>query len=389
MTQDWIARNPRARRDMPYGAEQRRVIDPDGVPELLRQPRRLPRAQADAAACPCRPWRRSSASASCGSRTRASASASAPSRRWAASMPSAWRWPARCRRRHGTVPSLEELMRDKHRDDHRGLHLRDGELGQPRPLGRGRRQAVRHALRRLPAEIHLGREGSGDPRARRRGDPHRRRLRGSAVAQCRRQSQANGWTIISDTSWDGYEDTPRDVMRGYTVLAEEVLRQWPAGPTHVFVQAGVGGLAAAVIGYLWARCTPRPQFIVVEPESADCWLQSNRGGQADARQRQRRHRDGRPRLPRDLADHLAGRRPRRRLVHDHRRGPGRCRRAGCSPIRMDGDPAIASGPSGCAGLAGLVRVCTDQAAVEALQLDKALAAFCSSTAKAISESKPA
>ena len=46
---------------------------------------------------------------------------------------------------------------------------------------------------------------------------------------------------------------PRNVMRGYCVLAHEaVVQQWPQGPTHVFVQAGVGGLAAAVIGYLWA-----------------------------------------------------------------------------------------------------------------------------------------
>ena len=100
----------------------------------------------------------------------------------------------------------------------------------------------------------------------------------TAVAECRRQAQANGWTIISDTSWEGYEARPRSVMRGYTVLVEEVIRQWRPGPTHVFVQAGVGGLAAAVIGYLWARYSPRPRFIVVEPESADCWFQSNRAG---------------------------------------------------------------------------------------------------------------
>ena len=97
----------------------------------------------------------------------------------------------------------------------------------------------------------------------------------TAVAECRRKSEENGWTIISDTSWQGYEDRPRYVMRGYTVLVEEVIRQWPPGPTHVFVQAGVGGLAAAVFGYLWARYEPRPRFIVVEPESADCWFQSN------------------------------------------------------------------------------------------------------------------
>ena len=67
-------------------------------------------------------------------------------------------------------------------------------------------------------------------------------------------------------------------MRGYTQLADEVVRQWKTGPTHVFVQAGVGGLAAAVIGHLWAVLAHRPIFVVVEPQSADCWFQSNRAG---------------------------------------------------------------------------------------------------------------
>jgi len=91
--------------------------------------------------------------------------------------------------------------------------------------------------------------------------------------------------------------------------------------------------------------------------------------QARARQRQRRHRDGRPRLPRDLADHLAGGRPRRRLVHDHHRGPGAAgaTEAGASASRRSGDHL---GPSGCASFAGLVRVCTDPATAAALQLGK-------------------
>src|SRR5262245_51988551 len=100
----------------------------------------------------------------------------------------------------------------------------------------------------------------------------------TAVAECRRQSQAKGWTIISDTSWEGYDAVPRSVMRGYCVLAQEAIEQWGEAPTHVFVQAGVGGLAAAVIGYLWAMLPERPTFIVVEPRSADCWFQSNRAG---------------------------------------------------------------------------------------------------------------
>ena len=78
----------------------------------------------------------------------------------------------------------------------------------------------------------------------------------TAVAECRRQSERNGWTIISDTSWEDYERVPKSVMRGYTVLAHEAaVDQWGMAPTHVFVQAGVGGLAAAVIGYLWAVYT--------------------------------------------------------------------------------------------------------------------------------------
>ncbi|WP_291299505.1 pyridoxal-phosphate dependent enzyme, partial [Elioraea sp.] len=64
----------------------------------------------------------------------------------------------------------------------------------------------------------------------------------TAVAECRRQAEAKGWTIISDTSWEGYDAIPRSVMRGYTVLVEEIVQQWKDAPTHVFVQAGVGGL---------------------------------------------------------------------------------------------------------------------------------------------------
>src|SRR5260370_34825369 len=67
-------------------------------------------------------------------------------------------------------------------------------------------------------------------------------------------------------------------MRGYTQLADEIVQHWKAGPTHLFVQAGVGGLAAAVVGYLWAKLPHRPIAVIVEPQSADCWFQSNQAG---------------------------------------------------------------------------------------------------------------
>lgn len=191
----------------------------------------------------------------------------------------------------------------------------------------------------------------------------------TAVAECKRQAGENGWTIISDTSWEGYEQTPRDVMRGYTVLVEEIVRQWRPGATHVFVQAGVGGLAAAVIGYLWARYEPRPTCIVVEPKSADCWFQSNLAGK--------------PALASGDADTLMGGLACREIspvtwpvvglgtdwfmtIEEDEVMPAR--RLFAHPL--DGDPAIASGPSGCAGLAGLTRVCTDEAAFKALGLGR-------------------
>ncbi|MEO8133534.1 MAG: diaminopropionate ammonia-lyase [Betaproteobacteria bacterium] len=90
----------------------------------------------------------------------------------------------------------------------------------------------------------------------------------------------NGWTVISDTSYDGYRDIPIDVMHGYGVMAREVIAQMTEGPpTHVFVQAGVGGLAAALCAAFWiAWGKARPQLLLVEPLQADCYFQSGAAG---------------------------------------------------------------------------------------------------------------
>jgi diaminopropionate ammonia-lyase len=66
-------------------------------------------------------------------------------------------------------------------------------------------------------------------------------------------------------------------MQGYTLMVEEALAQLPGGilPTHIFVQGGVGGLAASVCAHLWERLGQgRPVFIVVEPDKADCLYRS-------------------------------------------------------------------------------------------------------------------
>jgi diaminopropionate ammonia-lyase len=100
-----------------------------------------------------------------------------------------------------------------------------------------------------------------------------------SVQQADRDAKANGWFVISDTSYPGYMDIPRDVMQGYQLMVDETVNALPQWPTHVFVQAGVGGFAAAVCAYFWERSAEkRPVFVVVEPERADCLLQSARAG---------------------------------------------------------------------------------------------------------------
>lgn len=90
-----------------------------------------------------------------------------------------------------------------------------------------------------------------------------------------------GWTVVSDTAWDGYEDIPLTVMQGYTATAGEALDAIPTPPTHVFVQAGVGGLAAAVAAYALQRLgAAAPKIVVVEPERAACLYASAEAGHA-------------------------------------------------------------------------------------------------------------
>jgi diaminopropionate ammonia-lyase len=102
-----------------------------------------------------------------------------------------------------------------------------------------------------------------------------------AVRQAARDAAANGWIVVSDTSYPGYTDIPRDVMQGYTVMADEALAQIPAPPTHVFIQAGVGGLAAAMCGHLWETLgKTRPRVVVVEPDRAACLFESAAQGRA-------------------------------------------------------------------------------------------------------------
>ncbi|OFK23930.1 diaminopropionate ammonia-lyase [Olsenella sp. HMSC062G07] len=94
--------------------------------------------------------------------------------------------------------------------------------------------------------------------------------------------------IVQDTAWDGYEKIPSWIMQGYGTMAAEAaeqLRQLEVNrPTHVFVQAGVGSLASAMVGYfanLFPSCPPK--FVIMEAGAADCLYQGALAGDGGPR----------------------------------------------------------------------------------------------------------
>lgn len=174
-------------------------------------------------------------------------------------------------------------------------------------LSEGVPEAFAQRLRGLGAEV------------RRSGEDYE-----ASMAAAIQAAERNGWRLVSDSSWNGYTGIPLDVMRGYTVLFDELadpgaLPAVPArttgpatsagaltgleaysgrlngssaatgghsaahggagAPTHVFLQAGVGGLAAAGAAYVRDRWGEQPKIVVVEPEGAPCLLESARAGE--------------------------------------------------------------------------------------------------------------
>ena len=105
-----------------------------------------------------------------------------------------------------------------------------------------------------------------------------------SVREAARLAAENGWQVVSDTSYSGHEEIARDVMQGYAILPAEIAEQAPALRfSHVFLQAGVGALPAGVAAYWWEQYgAQRPELVIVEPQQADCLLQSARAGEAAA-----------------------------------------------------------------------------------------------------------
>lgn len=187
-----------------------------------------------------------------------------------------------------------------------------------------------------------------------------------SVAQAARLASENGWEVVSDTSYEGYEAVPRDVMQGYSAIAAEAVAQSGSTPqasayTHVFVQGGVGGLAAGIASYLWElHGAARPRLIVVEPRQADCLYQSALAGRpaqatgsVDSIMAGLACGEASPlawRILQGGADHFM-------TVED-----GEAQEAMRLAVARDGgDAPVLVGESGAAGLAGLVALCRNPA----------------------------
>ena len=184
-----------------------------------------------------------------------------------------------------------------------------------------------------------------------------------AVRAAARAADENGWFVISDTSYPGYTTVPVDVMQGYRVMAEEALDQWHgAPPTHCFMQGGVGGAAAAVSVQLRARLTPRPLFIVAEPDQAACLLASAEAGEPVA-------------IPGDLDTLMAGLacgEPSILAWQELSRAADAFMAipddAAVECMRLLAKQRIVAGESGVAGLAAMLLAAADPAARAALNL---------------------
>ena len=103
-----------------------------------------------------------------------------------------------------------------------------------------------------------------------------------SLIECIQQSTDNNWQIVQDVAWEGYIMVPKFTMAGYTVMMREIVDQITNDQiTHIILQAGVGGMAGAMVAGIARYLNYIPTTIVVEPDSAACVLESIRSGKIE------------------------------------------------------------------------------------------------------------
>jgi len=104
----------------------------------------------------------------------------------------------------------------------------------------------------------------------------------NSLNECINQSNKNDWQIVQDVAWKDYMLVPKLTMAGYTVMMKEISEQINNDKiTHIFLQAGVGGMAAAMVAGAARYLNNIPTIIVVEPDSAACVMESIKTGKIE------------------------------------------------------------------------------------------------------------
>jgi len=104
----------------------------------------------------------------------------------------------------------------------------------------------------------------------------------NSLKECIKQSKQYNWQIVQDVAWEDYKLIPKLTMAGYTVMMKEISEQINNQKiSHVILQAGVGGMAAAMIAGIAIYLNHVPKIIIVEPESAACVLESIKTGKIE------------------------------------------------------------------------------------------------------------
>ena len=103
-----------------------------------------------------------------------------------------------------------------------------------------------------------------------------------SLNECIKQSNQNNWQIVQDVAWKNYMLVPKLTMAGYSVMMKEISEQINNQKvSHIILQAGVGGMAAAMVAGLARYLNHVPQIIIVEPDSAACVLASINTGKIE------------------------------------------------------------------------------------------------------------
>ncbi len=186
-----------------------------------------------------------------------------------------------------------------------------------------------------------------------------------SVREASRVAAAEGWFVVSDTSWPGYTAVPVDVMNGYRLMPDEAADQWQGPPpTHAFIQGGCGGVAASVSVQLRARYSPSPTLVVAEPDRAACLLASAESGEMTV-------------IPGELDTVMAGLacgEPSLLAWHELERAAAAFMavpdEAAVACMRVLAKAGIVAGESGVAGLAALLLAAADPAARATLGLSE-------------------